>query len=112
MRLWRRFWGVTVKAPTKSTHSAGAALSYSSAHNTDGIAPGEAASNGYIVCSKISTGDDHIAIKGSSATGVSRLVIAHNRFGAELEPGVVEVAQASNTPGNMAVGKALRVTSA
>jgi polygalacturonase len=75
-------WGVTVKAPTKATNSAGTSLSYSNAHNTDGIDPGEGASNGYIVCSKISTGDDHIAIKGSSATGVSHLVIAHNRFGA------------------------------
>jgi polygalacturonase len=75
-------WGVTVKAPTKATNSVGTSLSYSSAHNTDGIDPGEAASNGYIVCSKISTGDDHIAIKGSSSSGVQNLVIAHNHFGA------------------------------
>jgi polygalacturonase len=75
-------WGVTIKAPTTAINSAGTALSYSSAHNTDGIDPGEAASNGYIVCSKISTGDDHIAIKGSSSSGVKNLVIAHNRFGA------------------------------
>lgn len=73
-------WGVTVKAPSKATNSAGTALSYSTAHNTDGVDPGEAASNGYIVCNKISTGDDHIAIKGNS--GVKNLVIAHNRFGA------------------------------
>ena len=57
-------WGVTVKTPSKSTNSAGTALTYSSAHNTDGIDPGEAASNGFIVCSQISDGDDHIAIKG------------------------------------------------
>jgi polygalacturonase len=75
-------WGVTIKAPSKATNSAGTALSYSNAHNTDGIDPGEAASDGFIVCSKISTGDDHIAIKGSSSTGVKKLVIAHNRFGA------------------------------
>ena len=75
-------WGVTVKAPSKAQNSAGTALTYSNAHNTDGIDPGEAASNGYIVCSKISTGDDHVAIKGSSTTGVTNLVIAHNRFGA------------------------------
>jgi polygalacturonase len=75
-------WGVTIQAPSKSTNSAGTALNYSNAHNTDGIDPGEAASNGYIVCSKISTGDDHIAIKGSSSTGVKNLTIAHNRFGA------------------------------
>jgi len=75
-------WGVTIKAPSKATNSVGTALSYSNAHNTDGIDPGEAASNGTIACSKISTGDDHIAIKGSSSTGVSHLTIAHNRFGA------------------------------
>jgi polygalacturonase len=75
-------WGVTIKAPSKATNSVGTALSYSNAHNTDGIDPGEAASNGTIACSRISTGDDHIAIKGSSSTGVSHLTIAHNRFGA------------------------------
>jgi polygalacturonase len=73
-------WGVTIKTPSKATNSAGTALSYSSAHNTDGIDPGESASNGYIVCSFISDGDDHIAIKGSSATGVTNLTIAHNHF--------------------------------
>jgi polygalacturonase len=73
-------WGVTIKTPSKSTNSAGTALSYSSAHNTDGIDPGEAASNGYIVCSMISDGDDHIAIKGSSSTGVTNLTIAHNHL--------------------------------
>ena len=73
-------WGVTIKTPSKSTNSAGTALSYTSAHNTDGIDPGEAASNGYIVCSMISDGDDHIAIKGSSSTGVTNLTIAHNHL--------------------------------
>ena len=75
-------WGVTIQAPSKATNSAGTALNYTNAHNTDGIDPGEAASDGYIVCSKISTGDDHIAIKGSSSTGVQHLTIAHNHFGA------------------------------
>ena len=75
-------WGVTIKTPSKSTNSAGTALTYSSAHNTDGIDPGESASNGYIVCSKIEDGDDNIAIKGSSSTGVTNLTIAHNHFGA------------------------------
>jgi polygalacturonase len=74
-------WGITIKTPSKSTNSAGTALTAASAHNTDGVDPGEAASNGYIVCNKISDGDDHIAIKGSSATGVSHLTIAHNHFG-------------------------------
>jgi polygalacturonase len=75
-------WGVTIKTPSKSTNSLGTALTYSGAHNTDGIDPGEAASNGYIVCSSISVGDDHIALKGSSSTGVTHLTVAHNHFGA------------------------------
>jgi len=92
-------WGVTIKTPSKATNSAGTALSYTSAHNTDGIDPGEAASNGFIVCSKISDGDDHIAIKGSSPTGVTHLVIAHNHFeaghgmsiGSEFTGGVSDI---------------------
>ena len=73
-------WGVTIKTPSKPTNSAGTALTYSNAHNTDGIDPGQSASNGYIVCSNISDGDDHIAIKGSSSTGVTNLTIAHNHL--------------------------------
>jgi polygalacturonase len=73
-------WGVTIKTPSKATNSAGTALTPSGAHNTDGIDPGEAASNGYIVCSKISDGDDQIAIKGG--TGVDQVTIAHDHFGA------------------------------
>jgi polygalacturonase len=74
-------WGITIKTPSKATNSAGTALTAASAHNTDGVDPGEAASDGYIVCNKISDGDDHIAIKGSSSTGVKNLTIAHNHFG-------------------------------
>jgi polygalacturonase len=92
-------WGVTIKTPSKTTNSAGTALSPTSAHNTDGIDPGEAASNGFIVCSRISDGDDHIAIKGSSPTGVTNLVIAHNHFeaghgmsiGSEFTGGVSDI---------------------
>jgi polygalacturonase len=73
-------WGITIKTPSKTTNSAGTALTPTSAHNTDGVDPGESASNGYIVCNKISDGDDHIAIKGSSSTGVTNLTIAHNHF--------------------------------
>ena len=73
-------WGVTIKTPSKATNSVGTALTYSNAHNTDGIDPGQSATNGTIACSFISTGDDHIAIKGSSASGVSNLTIAHNHF--------------------------------
>ena len=58
----------------------GTTLTPSVAHNTDGIDPGQAASNGYIVCSKIWVGDDNIAIKG--ATNTNHLTIAHNHFGA------------------------------
>jgi polygalacturonase len=71
-------WGVTVKTPTTATNSVGTALNANVAHNTDGIDPGERASNGFIVCSNISVGDDHIAIKGG--TGVTNLLIAHNHF--------------------------------
>jgi len=71
-------WGITIKTPSKSTNSAGTALTPSSAHNTDGVDPGESASNGYIICSDISDGDDQVAIKGGS--GVTNLTIAHNHF--------------------------------
>jgi polygalacturonase len=73
-------WGITIKTPSKTTNSAGTALTPTSAHNTDGVDPGESASNGYIVCNSISDGDDHIAIKGG--TNVNKLTIAHNHFGA------------------------------
>jgi polygalacturonase len=73
-------WGVTIKTPSTATNSQGTALSAANAPNTDGIDPGEAATNGYIVCSTISVGDDQIAIKGR--TGVDHVTIAHNHFGA------------------------------
>ncbi len=87
-------WGVTIKTPSVATNSVGTRLTPTTAHNTDGIDPGEAASNGFIVCSKISVGDDHIAIKG--ATGVTNVVVAHNHFiaghgmsiGSEINGGV------------------------
>ncbi len=71
-------WGITIKTPSVATNSVGTKLTPSSAHNTDGVDPGEAASNGYIVCSDISDGDDHIAIKGGGS--VKNLTIAHNHF--------------------------------
>jgi polygalacturonase len=90
-------WGVTIKTPSKTTNSAGTALTPSGAHNTDGVDPGEAASNGYIVCSNISDGDDHIAIKGTK--GVSNVTIAHDHLlaghgvsiGSEFQGGVSNV---------------------
>jgi polygalacturonase len=76
-------WGVEVMTPSKTTNSVGTALTPFSARNTDGIDPGGGSgstSNGYIVCSKISVGDDEIAIKGGNSK-VSNLTIAHNHFG-------------------------------
>ncbi|HEX4478570.1 MAG TPA: glycosyl hydrolase family 28 protein, partial [Polyangiaceae bacterium] len=72
-------WGVTVVTPWKTVNSAGTKLTPVYARNTDGIDPA-GASNGFVVCSKISDGDDQMAIKGGSAT--SHLVVAHDRFGA------------------------------
>ena len=71
-------WGITIKTPSTATNSVGTKLSASSAHNTDGVDPGETASNGFIVYNQISDGDDHIAIKGGNS--VKNLTIAHNHF--------------------------------
>jgi polygalacturonase len=71
-------WGITIKTPSAATNSVGTKLTPSSAHNTDGLDPGESASNGFILYNQISDGDDHIAIKGG--TSVKNLVIAHNHF--------------------------------
>lgn len=74
-------WGVTVLTPSKWTNSQGLVLTPSFARNTDGIDPGTTAFSrcGLMVCNTISTGDDHIAIKGGH--GVYDLTIAHNHFG-------------------------------
>ena len=71
-------WGITIKTPSAATNSVGTKLTPSSAHNTDGLDPGESASNGFIVYNQISDGDDHIAIKGG--TSIKNLTIAHNHF--------------------------------
>src|SRR5579871_1968175 len=71
-------WGITIKTPSAAMNSVGTKLTPSSAHNTDGVDPGESASNGFIVYNQISDGDDHIAIKGG--TSVKNLTIAHNHF--------------------------------
>ncbi len=71
-------WGITIKTPSVAMNSVGTMLTPSSAHNTDGVDPGESASNGFIVYNQISDGDDHIAIKGG--TSVRNLTIAHNHF--------------------------------
>ena len=74
-------WGVTVLTPSRWTNSQGLLMSPSFARNTDGIDPGatDIATCGVLACNTISTGDDHIAIKGGH--WVSDLVIAHNHFG-------------------------------
>ncbi len=72
-------WGVNLLTPASSTSSTGKALTPVYARNTDGIDP-SAASNGYIVYSNISVGDDQIAIKGGSGP-TSGIVVAHNWFG-------------------------------
>ena len=74
-------WGVTILTPSKWKNSKGEVLTPSFARNSDGIDPGSGtlAQCGVIACSSISTGDDHIAIKGGH--WVSNLVIAHNHFG-------------------------------
>jgi len=76
-----RVWGITLLTPSKWTNSQGLVLSPNFARNTDGVDPGanSIANCGVIACSTISTGDDHIAIKGGHF--VSQLVIAHNHFG-------------------------------
>jgi polygalacturonase len=74
-------WGITLLTPSKWTNSVGTVLSPSFARNTDGVDPGTTsiATCGVIACNTISTGDDHIAIKGGH--WVSDLIVAHNHFG-------------------------------
>ena len=79
MSAWYIVWGVRVVTPSRPTNSLGRPLNPHYARNTDGIDP-SAASDGFIVYSYISVGDDQIAIKGGSGP-INNLVIAHNRFG-------------------------------
>jgi polygalacturonase len=74
-------WGITLLTPSTWTNSRGEVLTPSFSRNTDGVDPGATsiAQCGVIACNTISTGDDHIAIKGGH--WVSNLVIAHNHFG-------------------------------
>jgi polygalacturonase len=74
-------WGITILTPSKWKNSKGEVLTPSFARNTDGVDPGEGfiAQCGVIACNTISTGDDHIAVKGGH--WVSNLTIAHNHFG-------------------------------
>jgi len=74
-------WGITLLTPSKWFNSAGYQLTPSWARNTDGVDPGttDIAYCGTIACNVISTGDDHIAVKGGH--WVENLSIAHNAFG-------------------------------
>jgi len=74
-------WGITLLTPSRWFNSAGYQLTPSWARNTDGVDPGttDIAYCGVIACNTISTGDDHIAIKGGH--WVQELTIAHNHFG-------------------------------
>ncbi len=74
-------WGITLLTPSKWFNSDGYQLTPSWARNSDGVDPGttDIAYCGVIACSTISTGDDHIAVKGGH--WVENLTIAHNHFG-------------------------------
>jgi polygalacturonase len=62
-----RVWGITINTPANSP-------------NTDGVDPSRA-KNGVIAYTKISTGDDNIAVKGGGPSTVDGLLVAHNHFG-------------------------------
>lgn len=74
-------WGVTILTPSVTHTSTGFRPTPYYARNSDGIDPGEFAqtSCGVIACSRISTGDDQVALKASH--GLQDIVIAHNHFG-------------------------------
>jgi hypothetical protein len=74
-------WGVTVLTPSRWLNSQGLLMSPHFSRNTDGIDPGETsfATCGLMAYNTISTGDDHIAIKGGH--GVSDILVVHNHFG-------------------------------
>jgi len=62
-----KVWGITINTPASSP-------------NTDGVDPSRA-KNGVIAYTKITTGDDNIAVKGGGPTPVDGLLVAHNHFG-------------------------------
>ena len=74
-------WGVTILTPSRWLNMQGLLMSPHASRNTDGIDPGETsfATCGLLAYNTISTGDDHIAIKGGH--GVSNIVVVHNHFG-------------------------------
>ena len=62
-----KVWGITINTPADSP-------------NTDGVDPSRA-KNGVIAYTKITTGDDNIAVKGGGPNPVDGLLVAHNHFG-------------------------------
>lgn len=60
-------WGIKIDTPGTG------------ARNTDGIDPGNGARNITVTHSFISTGDDNVAIKGSTG-GVTNMTVSHNHF--------------------------------
>jgi polygalacturonase len=74
-------WGVTILTPSRWLNMQGLPMSPHASRNTDGIDPGETsfATCGLLAYNTISTGDDHIAIKGGH--GVSNILVVHNHFG-------------------------------
>jgi polygalacturonase len=74
-------WGVTILTPSRWVNFQGLPMTPHHSRNTDGIDPGETsfATCGVLAHNTISTGDDHIAIKGGH--GVSDIVVVHNHFG-------------------------------
>lgn len=79
-------WAVRIDTPQRG------------ARNTDGIDPGNGASNVTIAYSSIRTGNDNVAIKGG-AGGARQMTIAHNHFywghgmsiGSETDGGVQDI---------------------
>jgi polygalacturonase len=69
------------------------------ARNTDGVDPGQGSKNITITQSYIRTGDDNVAIKGSSPGGVTNMSVVHNHFywghgmsiGSETDGGVSKI---------------------
>lgn len=99
-------WGVTILTPSKQFNSQGLLMTPHFARNTDGIDPGttDIATCGVIACNTVSTGDDHIAIKGGHL--VKGLIIAHNHFGTGhgMSIGSETYGAASLGPGNVERG--------
>jgi pectate lyase len=83
-------WGVTIQTPSRAVNSVGRPLTPRYARNTDGIDPSDSW-NGIIAYSRISVGDDQIAIKcgkfhmntsaNAGQPSCRNLIVAHNHFG-------------------------------